>query len=648
MKIPINKLAFFTWVVILMPLETANGNNPATPAKIAPEPGKSLAEIESFFDELITKEMEKFHIPGISMVFVRDSAILFKKGYGYADVEKKTPVDPDKTVFYVGSVSKLFTATAIMQLAEQDRIRLDKDINRYLKEFQIDDNFPVGVTVENLLSHTGGFEEKNIGMAAMSADEILPLDEFVSSGKRPRVLPPGKYLSYSNYGYSLLGYLVETISGRPFGEYMEQNILSPLEMHRSSFNYREDVFSGLARGYSYRGGVYKPLPPIFLNVGPAGSLMSTATDMSNFMIAHLQGGTYKDKTMLQPATTSLMHSRLFSQHPRLAGWCHGFYEEFIGGERILEHAGDIYGFASLLALVPDRKVGFFLTCNGGEGMVIGFREKVLERFIEHFYPGKSQPEEIQVTELADDNISRYAGIYRMNRYARLSLEKFLGVIFEGRIIAEKDGSLTLRLPGFMDEPPSSWVMVEPLLFMNNETGQYMAFYEDEDGRITHVNMHEGLPANFEKIPFYATGRALIALVLFFFAVYLSVTPGWLFAKWIRKLRKKEPGRGIPDRKTRQFAIMVSALNLLFLMGFIALLAVLGQKLAVGIPWILTAVLAIPIFSLICLLILLYLGIRTRLNRNWKISGRIQYIVLVATSIVFFWFLNYWNLLGFKY
>lgn len=115
------------------------------------------------------EKMGKMHIPGVSIFLVRDSAILSEKGYGYTNLEKKIPVNPGNTVFYAGSVSKLFTAAAIMQLAEQGKLQLDADVNQYLDEFKIDNNFPEPVTIENLLSHTGGFEEKSIGMAVMSS-----------------------------------------------------------------------------------------------------------------------------------------------------------------------------------------------------------------------------------------------------------------------------------------------------------------------------------------------------------------------------------------------------------------------------------------------------------------------------------------------
>jgi len=603
-------------------------------------------DVECFFDSLIESEMGKFHIPGVSFLLVQDSSILFSKGYGIANMDEESLVIPSKTVFYTGSVSKLFTATAIMQLAEQGKLQLDHDVNSYLEDFKIDDNFKEGVTIKNLLTHTGGFEEKNIGMAALSKEQVIPLKDFLSSSKQPRVLPPARYLSYSNYGYTLLGYLVEIISGMAFHAYVKENIFSPLGMHNSSFNYPKEAFSDLAFAYTYHNGKYTKMPSVYLNVGPAGSMLSTSTDMSKFMIAHLQNGSYLGKEILQPGTVDLMHSRLFSQHPEMAGWCYGFYERFVEDERIIEHAGDIAGYSSLLALIPEKKLGLFINYNGGEGMVYGFREKIIEEFIHNYFPASIELEEIAEIEIRDD-IKRYSGRYRLNRYSRQSLEKLMAIVMEAKVEVLDSNSLRFEVKDFLKIPASTWVQVKPLLFKNPENGRFLSFMEDKNGKITHMNFRFGTPSNFEKIPWYAQGRFHLILLLVFLFIYLRIIPGWFISKLLKRIRNRKILRGITHRRTRYFTILVSSLNLLFLIGFPGTVAVAGQSIVIGVPWIIPVLLLIPFLSMICLGILIYLGIQNW-RGDWTLSGRIQYISLIASSFVFFWFLNFWNLLGFNY
>jgi len=376
-------------------------------------------------------------------------------------------------------------------------------------------------------------------------------------------------------------------------------------MNNSSFDFRKDVFSELATGYMYLKGVHQALPPLYLNVGPAGSLLSTSRDMSKLMIAHLQEGTYSGNEILQPGTSAHMHSRLFSQHPKLAGWCYGFYERFSNNERIIEHAGDIYGFAALLALIPERNIGIYLSYNGGEGMIFNFRERFIEKFINHYYPAEPEIPELANIGPEKVDLSRYEGIYRMNRYARLSMEKITGLMFEGNVIANDDQSLTFQPPGILDYPSSIWIQVSPLLFWNEDNGRYLAFYEDEKGRITHLNMHGMTPANFEKMPWYATGKTHLILIVIFLLVFAFVWPGWSIAKIIRRVRRKIADRGIAELKLRRLSLLVSALNLIFLIGFFGVLAIAGQKLAIGVPVILKTILLIPFISVISTLLLLH-------------------------------------------
>ncbi|NIN92939.1 serine hydrolase, partial [bacterium] len=174
------------------------------------------AELEAFLEGIMTAYMETHHIAGATIAVVKDGEIFFAKGYGYADVKEKKPVIADKTLFRPGSVSKLFTWTAVMQLFEQGKIDLNDDINIYLKDFKIPDTYPEPITMTHLLTHTPGFEDFVNEMGAREAEDLVPLAEFLARKMPVRVLRPGKLTSYSNYGTALAGYIVEEISGMPF------------------------------------------------------------------------------------------------------------------------------------------------------------------------------------------------------------------------------------------------------------------------------------------------------------------------------------------------------------------------------------------------------------------------------------------------
>ena len=187
--------------------------------------------LESFLDSFLVAQMDTLQIPGLVISVVKGGDILLKKGYGLADLEAKRPMSPDKTIVRIGSIGKVFTATAVMQLVEQGKLGLDDDVNHHLKDFQLDASFPEPVRVKHLLTHTGGFDDDYIKQA-LSATEVVPLGQYLATRMPPRVMPAGEFFSYSNHGIALAGYLVEAVSGIPYEQYVREHILQPLEMHR--------------------------------------------------------------------------------------------------------------------------------------------------------------------------------------------------------------------------------------------------------------------------------------------------------------------------------------------------------------------------------------------------------------------------------
>src|SRR5215208_847570 len=218
-------------------------NEPVTPQRATAESPVAAAssdrphemtatDVEAFLDGLVPLQLKNADIAGATISIVKDGKLLFAKGYGYADVEKKKPVSPQETLFRPGSISKLFTWTAVMQLFEQGKLDLDRDVNDYL-DFKIPDAFGKPITLKNILTHTPGFEEQ---IKDLFTDSGTPnLGQYLKTHIPARIYPPGTVPAYSNYATALAGYIVQRVSGRPFDDYIAENIFGPLRMTHSTF-----------------------------------------------------------------------------------------------------------------------------------------------------------------------------------------------------------------------------------------------------------------------------------------------------------------------------------------------------------------------------------------------------------------------------
>lgn len=606
-------------------------------------------ELEAFLDEFFAERMEESHIPGAVFVLVKDGKIFFTKGYGYADLESQRPVVPDETVFLPGSVGKLFTATAVMQLVEQGEMDLDDDINEYLDDFHLPDTYPEPVTVGDLLTHTGGFDERFIGAAVSSPEELLPLGEYLAQNTPPRVMPAGDNISYCNHCYALAGYLVEKVAGIPWAQYVDENILQPLDMRHSTCQQLPppDLASDLAVGYIYVNGECKPMPDLYMNIAPAGALYATATDMAHFMIAHLHNGRYGDFRILQEDTAREMHRRGVSNHPQLPRYTYGGFSEFTAnGQPVLVKGGDVGGFSSLLVLLPEQNVGFFASLNAALNLFAGEepRAELLGQFLDHYYPVQEQP----ISPQASPNLPRVSGSYRWNRYTRTTIEKGLNPIgmLQFHVIANDDDTLTVKSVVPLVKA-ARYTEVEPLLFQKVDGTSYIAFREDEGGRITQMFGTLGEePATFEKVAWYETDRFQLNLIVFLVLAFLSVL-AWPVMYLIRRFRRRlaqDPRRA---RVARRLAAVLSILNLVFMVGFAAaLMQGLTGALPYPPPWF-VALLVIPIFTAVLSLVLFVLAALAWKDGYWSVVGRLHYSLVVMAALVFVWFTNYWNLLGFR-
>lgn len=363
------------------PLQQSPGPQVLTTAvPSAVQPGNvhelTQADADAWLDGFVPGALARGDIAGAVVVIVKDGQVLTQRGFGYADIAARKAVDPENTLFRVGSTSKLFTWTAVMQLVEQGKVDLDADINRYL-DFRIPPYDGQPITMRQVMTHTTGFEEAFKGGITFSGD-VAPLGDVVKRMLPERIYAPGTTPAYSNYATALAGYVVERVSGLSFDDYIERNIFQPLGMTRSSF--RQPLPAALApfmaQGYPKASVDAKPFE--LISVPPAGSLSMSGADSARFMIAQLNRGA----GLMKPATAQLLQTPAYDSLPGLNRMALGFYEQQINDLHAIAHGGDLNYFHGDLWLFPEKNVGLLIEMNSaGEGSAPAvIRQMLFEQF----------------------------------------------------------------------------------------------------------------------------------------------------------------------------------------------------------------------------------------------------------------------------
>src|SRR5215472_14464465 len=418
-------------------------NVPAVMPQPSPVPELTKADFETFLDAMIPSQLRNRNITGAVVSVVKEGQVLFQKGYGYADVEEKKPVLPDQTLFRPGSISKLFTATAVMQLVEQGKLDLDRDINDYL-DFTIPKTYPQPTTLRQLLTHTGGFEETLKNLFVAHESDIKPLRAYLVNEMPARIFPPGKIPSYSNYGFTLAGYIVERVSGEKFERYIENHISKPLEMKNSTFDQPLPAQLAPQMSKGYLSASKKPRDFEFVQAAPAGALSTTAADMTRFMLAFLQDGAVDGVSILKPETVRQMEARQFEFHPMLAGIGITFMEYLVDPVRIIAHGGDTVYFHSDMILVPDAHLGYFLSYNSLGKDVGGGRGEVWRTLVNRYFPSEAQSKMDVDLNTAKSDGRAVSGLYEGTRRGETTLLKILALASQFGVKSDKEGVLQIE------------------------------------------------------------------------------------------------------------------------------------------------------------------------------------------------------------
>lgn len=618
----------------------------------AAQPAIDGPDLAAFVDGFVTGRMESEQVVGVTVAVVHDGEMIFARGYGHDDLAAGRRVDAGRTLFRPGSISKTFTWTAIMQLVEQGRVDLDADIRTYLPDLEIPDTFAEPITVRHLMAHTPGYEESAMGhLFGNDPAGVLPLREYLRRYRPQRVRPPGALPAYSNYGVAMAGLIVANVSGLPWETYAEQHLFEPLGMNDSTFRepWTTDHLEPMSRrlrgnvshGYVRRNGTFEAGEFTFIGqVGPAGALSATATDMARWMLAHLNHGSLGEARILETDTAQRMQRQHHTMDAQMPGMAHGFIESRIHGYRAIGHGGGTIYFLSDMQLVPELGLGVFISTNtsGGGGELIGeFVDTLVERY---FPPGPLTIEAPAGDVQAGRPLDAYAGTYLSTRRPYTTVER-LFMLNGVTVSATADGELLVASPG-------AQYRLQPLGgddFRSRESGRRVKFTSGTDGAV-HAMLSPVPVMVLEKVGPLNDPNVLYAILAGGgFVLACAIVGAWL--------RRKRPLEQTPAEAWAARLLIVTALVWLavFALGAVGtaplasdfasvffdfpspvFVAALALTLPAAVLTVLSALLLYPVWS----------------TASWPLWRRLRHTGVALAALAVLLVLRHFNAVGLNY
>ena len=506
--------------------------------------GVPLEDIESIVDSVMADKIGTI-TPGASVVIVNDGEIVFCKGYGVSDVKAGTAVSGTGTVFEIGSVAKVFTWTALMQLVEEGKVDLQADIREYIGYDRLDLAFDKPITVLDLMNHTAGFEESISEMLTFDKNKLIPLEDWISRKHQPKqVYEPGSTIAYSNFSTSIAGYIIQLQSGLLYEDYLEEHVFAPLEMNMSTayadYSHLPNIAQSKSKGYDPAEDGFVLTPENYINDGPAGSIISTAEDMGHFMIAHMNyDQTAPYSLFSSPDTLREMHSDSLATPGNMSANAHGFWEREESGVRLLEHGGNTMNFTALLSMVPEDNFGICVLTNVN-GEAGGTRTEIIRELSAGF-----NHEAVVNTE-----INRTVDLSGAYASARTIKSTFLSIVYllpDGLVVKDlQNGEIEVRFADMPSQVPVRFAEIEPFVFERTESTPsifdtmglsmaYLQFITDDSGKVQIVRT--GNIVDYTSLPLHknvAMNRSIFIFCMVFFV--LSLIYG-IIARIIARKRK---------------------------------------------------------------------------------------------------------------
>lgn len=628
-------------------LAGAAASNPppvATPADSVavklPERELTKTDVDTWLDGFMPYALERGNAAGAVVVVVKDGAVLTQRGFGFADVANRRPVDPETTLFKQASVSKTITWTAVMQMVEAGKVDLDRDINAYL-DFSIPPYAGKPVTMRNLTTHTAGFDEVQRGLNSYDIKDMPTLAIAMKRQVPERIYAPGSTPAYSNYGTALAAYIVERVSGIPFDDYVEQRIFAPAGMAHSTMRAKlpARLEPLLAKGYILGSG--KPGRPELNSFAPAGGLAASGADLGRFMIAHLDNG----GPLLKPETARLMHDSITRAIPPLNGMALGFYEQNINGQRVISHAGDSLEFHSQQWLFLAEKVGIYMSMNAaGSNKVSGaIRNQLFEGFADRYFPAVQRDGRVDAAT-AREHARMMVGTYNKTRRIEASFLKALELSGQFTVTLDAEGGLVFDAAQTVGGAPRKWVEIAP--FVWREVGGKMRLAAKvEKGRVVRFGIDSSSPFMlFEPVPWYGSSAWLLPALFASLGALVLTALFWPITALVRRYYGARPVRSSAEwrayRLTRALAGIAVAVMVAWLVFATSLLSDFSSMngeldgmlitLRIATPLILIGLLGAAAWHLW----LVWKGAPGKFSRFWSVALVLSTIVLLWVAIVF--------------
>ena len=460
-------------------------------------------------DEVANKILEQQRLPGMSVVIVEKGQTIFKRGYGLANVEQQISVDPDQSLFRIGSVSKTLTFLALTRLVDQGKLKRTDNVESFVDNVLNVGDFQEAITIDHLLTHTAGLDQ--IGTERQVFEHHLDLAtrkqkrpgllEFLNQNNLRRVTAPGEMFRYDTYGVTLAGAIIEQVTGKPFAQAMRDEVFLPLGMESTFVEVASDRQNDLATGYGWQDDRYVPRPYEVYATTPASSIDSTPADMGRLLEALTGGGVNSHGRLLSEDMTNAVMSPQFRCHPDFVGITHGFFESFTSEQgtthkhlRTIGHGGNMDGYRTALTIVPEKQLGIFIVANrspesgGGE---VDFRP-LIDTVVNQFTDAPTKPSD-RVDQPKEVDLQEYLGDYHYGVYCHAPSNSDLAAGAwprpSARSVASEGNVLLIGDERFLARGHDVFV---------ESQGERMVFFGRNDaGEVTHF-VYSTSPDTFEK------------------------------------------------------------------------------------------------------------------------------------------------------
>ncbi len=598
--------------------------------------------LESFMDGLIQAYLDNQQIAGATVGIIHNGEIRLLKGYGYANIEKGIRVDPEVSMFRIGSISKLFTWIAVLQQYEAGRLDLDTDINTYLTAFKIPDRFDEPVTLRSLLTHTPGFEDILIELFIHEETPMPDLEEMFQKRLPRRIMPPLTEAAYSNHGTGLAQYIVEQISGLPFEEYVEQFILEPLGMYCTTFRQPlpENLQPFLSNGYAMRDGRFVAQPKEIIPMTGAGGASSTAKDMLIFLKALMNNASIDTINILDAATYAIMKEPLLTHAAHMNPVLHGFLDMSPAHIKVIGHGGNTFLFHSFLAMLPEHDAGIFISFNSENGSMTSY--DVMKQFIERFWPEKESP--TQAINLHEGYLKGFTGTYIPNRRPHSDALKLVGTLMSVKVFMD-EGNLMYR--DFTGQINTMAPVDSTTFFVEGEKA-FIGFQRQGNDRADKLYVSNFPIMAFDKAKGLMNLQLHAVLFIITLLVMLYILVFWPWIYFIRRNYEKTLRTPHP---LPVFTKLVAWIASLFFFVFIILMIQAtsgGTDIVFGIPSSMRVALFFPLAAIPLILLMIYSTLFVWKTPKIRKTSKLFYTLATLAYILTTWQLYYWNLLGWQY